>query len=135
MDGGWGGRCCLDCEVVCEIQNNARQNEDSEPASLRTIWQEAETGGILDLRLHGHEVRRPAGAAHTGGDDCFEVTEEAGAESKRWAWKPKDVQTGQVTASNVASLFKAHAHTQCTSCSAESLLACMTQSRQSKCQL
>ena len=77
-------------KVVCEVpRGDANGTEDSAPASLRTILQEAEASGLLDLKIFGHSVKRPAGAALSTAEEDYFVIEAEGDADSRWCLRQR----------------------------------------------
>ena len=99
----------LPAKVVCEVpRGDGSGTEDTAPASLRVILQEAETSGLLDLKIFGHVVKRPAGAAlSTAEEDYFMIEPEGDADS-RWCLRPKAFpEASGVNVNNAADFFSA----------------------------
>ena len=96
-------------KVVCEVpRGDANGTEDSAPASLRTILQEAEASGLLDLKIFGHSVRRPAGAALSTAEEDYFVIEAEGDADSRWCLRPKAFpEASAVNVNNAADFFSA----------------------------
>ena len=97
-------------KVVCEVpRGDANGTEDSAPASLRTILQEAEASGLLDLKIFGHSVRRPAGAALSTAEEDYFVIEAEGDADSRWCLRPKAFpEASAVNVNNAADFFLRH---------------------------
>ena len=83
--------------MICEVNQNDK-SEDLELTSIRSILNEAEAAGVLELKIHGHTTARAASG------DTWEVVEDR-TEGVTWVYKPKDVQLSQARLSNVAGCF------------------------------
>ena len=74
---------------------------------MRSVMQEAEGAGVLDLKLFGHTVARAAGAGHTDREDMYTVKPDSDdMEGVTWAFKPKDLQSSQLVCSNAANFWQ-----------------------------
>ena len=97
-------------EIMCEIPENGQMTL-TEPATIRSVVHEAESSGLVDLKLWKHTVARPAGAANAPGDvDRFDIqptydSAESGEVAGPWCLKPKDIPLASVKVGNMANIL------------------------------
>ena len=73
--------------LVLETKVEGRAtNRDTERCALRTLLQDMEAEGFVDIKLHGHIIARPEGAAASDAPDFFNVTPDS---ETLWVWKAR----------------------------------------------
>ena len=73
--------------LVLETKVEGRTtNKDTERCALRTLLQDMEAEGFIDIKLHGHTIARPEGAAASDAPDFFNVTPDS---ETLWVWKAR----------------------------------------------
>lgn len=98
-------------KVICEIPGENGAINDGPVQTLRSVMHEAEANGLVDLKLWGHHLQRPAASAiaNTSESDYFECRPLQGDNSAtQWVLKVKGPPTLEnCRSSNLASFLTA----------------------------
>ena len=73
--------------MVLEHKPEGRRTcTDTERCGLRTLFKDMENMNFVDIKLHGHKLDRPGGAAGTDEHDYFLVEPDP---QQLWVWKAR----------------------------------------------
>jgi hypothetical protein len=75
---------------------------DNPLATLRSILQKIEAGGVVDYTLGGHACSRPPAVQQGKAPDSFTVSPD---EASPLMWRPQVIQAKNLKGANIASHF------------------------------